>query len=114
MEKNLKSIEEYLRSVDPFDIPLNMYRFLVNNDEYCSIVHHIIAKRIYELYGDWVKKEFTERRAGSLVVCGKEVILTSKDRYGFSNKQIAEIENRLGKPCYLLSGEALIEERASC
>ncbi len=108
--EDLKAIEEYLRNIDPFEISLNRYRSLVNNEESCGRVLHMIARRIYELHGDWINTELQKRNAKSLLVCDKKVIASSKDRYEFSSRYVAQIEDELKKPCYPLSGETLIEE----
>ena len=109
--EDLKAIEEYLASVDPFKIPLDKYREIVN-DESRGGALHIIARRIYELHGRWINEKLQETGAKCLLVCDKKVIASSRDRYGFSSKQVAEMEDRLKKPCYLLTGETLVEEEA--
>ena len=109
--EELKEIEEYLERVDPFEIPLDKYREIVNDESRSSMLH-IIARRVYELYGEWVNEELRKRRAKCLLVCDKKVLASSGDRYGFSLKYIAEMEDRLGKPCFLLTGETFIEEGA--
>jgi hypothetical protein len=111
--EDLKAIEEYLRNIDPFEISLNRYRSLVNNEESCGRVLHMIARRIYELHGNWINTELQKRNAKSLLVCDKKVIASSKDRYEFSSRYVAQIEDELKKPCYPLSGETLIEEGSS-
>ncbi|MFN3622416.1 MAG: hypothetical protein ACK4TI_05950, partial [Nitrososphaerales archaeon] len=93
------------------DIPLEKYRSLFNSESRGKLFH-MIARRIYELHGGWISEELKRRNARSLLVCDKKVIAASKDRYGFSLKQVARVEEELGKPCYLLSGETLIEETA--
>ncbi|MEM0172256.1 MAG: hypothetical protein QXV57_06825 [Thermoproteota archaeon] len=109
--EDLETVEKYLESIDPFDIPLEKYRSLIN-DKSRSKLLHVIARRIYELHGEWIKEELKRRKAESLLVCDKKVIAASKNRYGFTLRQITQAEDELGKPCYLLSGEALIEENA--
>lgn len=113
MKEDAKSIEEYLRNIDPFDIPLERYRSLINNDEYRSLANRIITERLYELYGDWIENEFKKRKEiQSLLLCDKEVVLESKETYGPSSKYIVEIEEKIGKPSYLVGREALIEEKS--
>jgi len=115
MKEDLESIKE-LERIDPFDIPLDKYRSLTNNEKTRSLAYRIIMERLYELYAEWIENEFRKRRnepARSLLVCDRKVIFSSKDEYGPSGKYIAEIEEKMGKPCYLLSEEPLIEEKVS-
>ena len=102
-------IKEYLSKLDPFDIPLETYRSLVANAKYRTLANRIITERLYKLHGNWINEEFTRRRrAQSLVLCDKKVILESEELYG--PKNLFEIERSVGKLCYLVGREALIEE----
>jgi hypothetical protein len=111
--EDLKSIEEYLRGVDPFDIPLDKYRSIVNNDEYSSLASRIIIERLHELHGDWIKKKLEESKAQSIVVCNGKVIYSSRKRYEPSDEELKRMEEEMGKPCYVITGEPLIEEQSS-
>jgi len=103
------NIKEYLSGLDPFDIPLDTYRSLVTDDKHRNLANRIITERLYKLHGNWIYEEFDKRRmAQSLVLCDGEVILESKERYGPEN--FIQVEARIGKPCYLVAREALIEE----
>jgi len=102
-------IKEYLSKLDPFEIPLETYKSLVVDAEYRTLANRIITERLYKLYGNWIYEEFTRRRkAQSLVLCDKKVIMESEELYG--PKNFWEIERRAEKPCYLVGREALIEE----
>lgn len=102
-------IKEYLSKIDPFDIPLETYKSLVTDDKHRTLANRIITERLYKLYGNWIYEEFTKRRrAQSLVLCDKKIVLESEELYG--PKKLAQIETRIGKPCYLVGREALIEE----
>jgi hypothetical protein len=81
MKENLKSIEEYLERTDPFDIPLDKYRSLTNNEKTRSLVYRMVMERLYELYAEWIENEFRKRRnepARSLLVCDRKVIFHLK------------------------------------
>lgn len=113
MKENLKAIEKYLRSIDPFKIPLDKYRSLINNDEYSNLVNRVITKRLDELYGSWIKKKLKETGTQSIVVCDGKVIYSSKNRYEPSDKELNEMEEKMAKPCYIITGEPLIEEQSN-
>jgi hypothetical protein len=113
VREDLKSIEEYLRGIDPFNIPLGKYRFLVNNDECSSLASRIIIERLHELHGDWIKKKLEENKARSIVVCNGKVIYSSRKRYEPSDEELKRMEEEMGKPCYVITGEPLIEEQSS-
>lgn len=112
--EDLKTIEEYLKNTDPFDIPLDKYRELVNNNsEYSSLVNQIITEKLNKLHGDWIKDKLKETKAQSIVVCDRRVIYSSKNRYDPPDEELREMEEKMGKPCYIISGEPLIEERSN-
>jgi len=52
-----------------------------------------------------------EHSAESLVLCDRKVVYASENRYEPSDEEILEIEAKTGKPCYVVTREALIEER---
>jgi len=74
--EDLKSVEEYLNSVDPFEIPLEKYRETINDESYGSLASQMIARRLLELHGNWIKEELGKRRAQSIVVCNGKVIFS--------------------------------------
>ncbi|MGB9717879.1 MAG: hypothetical protein ACPL4E_05490, partial [Thermoproteota archaeon] len=107
-----KEIEEYLECIDPFEIPLDKYRKIINDDKYGSLAEQIITKRLEELHGSWIKKKLRETKAQSIVVCDGRVIYFSKNRYEPPDEKLREMEEETGKPCYVITGEPLIEERS--
>lgn len=114
-EKNidLKTLTQWLEKIDPFDIPLEEFKAL-RKGKYRSLADRIIMKQLYKNYGSWIETQFKERQGiHALVVCDRQVILSTEDEYGPSGQQIDEIELKMGKPCYLVSREPLIEENAS-
>lgn len=111
--EDLKTVEEYLKSVDPFDIPLDKYRELVYNKEYSRVANRIIVERLHKLHGDLIKKGFKKAGAQSIVLCGGRVVYSSKKRYEPSDEEIRRMEEEMGKPCFVVTGEPLIEERSS-
>jgi len=111
--EDLKTIEEYLNSVDPFDIPLDKYRELVYNEGYSRVANRIIAERLHKLHGDLIRKEFKRTKAQSIVLCNGKVIYSSKNRYEPSDEEIRKMEEEMGKPCFIITGEPMIEEKSS-
>jgi hypothetical protein len=110
--EELKEIEEYLRGIDPFDIPLDKYRRIMNDERYSSLANQILVK-LDELYGDWIREKFRETKAQSIVVCDRKVVFYSKNRYEPSDGEVRKMEEKMGKPCYVITGEPLIEERSN-
>ena len=53
-----------------------------------------------------------EHVAESLVLCDRKVVYASENRYEPTDEQILDIEAKTGKPCYVVTREPLIEERA--
>ncbi|MEM2051136.1 MAG: hypothetical protein QXY99_07640 [Thermoproteota archaeon] len=94
--------EEYLKN--PFEIPLEEYRAL-SSEEY-----YMLVKRLYSNYGEWIRSKFRETKARCIVVCDGKVVHVSDDEYGPPDEVVNEIENRVGKPCYILTRAPLIEE----
>lgn len=110
---DLKLLTQWLEKIDPFDIPLEEFKAL-RKGKYRTLADRIIMKQLYKNYGSWIETQFKERQGiQALVVCDRQVILSTEDEYGPSGKQIDEIELKMGKPCYLISREPLIEENAS-
>lgn len=98
---------EEIKTVDPFDVSLELVQSL-SNDEYNSLV-----KRLYDKHGDWIRGKLQETNAGLMVVCARRVIHTSEDEYDLSANEVAkEHEQKVGKPCYIIGRQPLIEEQA--
>lgn len=101
----MTKIEE-IKTADPFDLSLDLVQSL-RNDEYNSLI-----KRLYDIHGDWIRRKLQETNAGLMVVCNRQVIHTSKDEYDFSANEVAkEHEQKVGKPCYIIGRQSLIEEQ---
>lgn len=52
-------------------------------------------------------------KARSIVLCGGRVIYSSKKKYEPSDEEIRRMKEEMGKPCFVVTGEPLIEERKS-
>lgn len=96
-----------IQQVDPFEASLDWVRSL-DQEEY-----GILLDRLEELHGDWLKKRLEETNSQAIVVCDHQVIHTSQDRYSPSDEELEKMEEKLGKPCYVIMGEPLIEEQAN-
>lgn len=95
-----------LKQADPFEVSLDWVRSL-DQEEY-----GILLDRLQELYGDWLKERLKETDSQAIVVCDHRVIHTSQDRYSPSDEELEGMEKKLGRPCYVIMGEPLIEELA--
>jgi len=60
--EDIKAIEEYLNSVDPFEIPLEKYREIIDDESYSSLASRIIARRLFKLHGNWIREELRKRK----------------------------------------------------
>lgn len=110
---NPKTLIQRLEKIDPFDIPLEECKEL-RKGKYRTLVNQIIMKQFYKNYGSWIETQFKERQGVyALVVCNRQVVLSSEDEYGPPGQQINEIELKMEKPCYLISRDPLIEEHAA-
>jgi len=99
--------KEYLDNVDPFDIPLDDHQSLTSGEDW------FLTTRLFSLYDSWIRTKFEEHSAESLVLCNRKVVYASKNRYEPTDEKIAELEDKLGKPCYVITREPMIEERVS-
>jgi len=95
--------EEYLGNIDPFEILLDYYKSLTRDEDW------FLTTRLFALYGGWIQTKFKEHSA--LVLCDRKVVYASKNRYEPSDETITEIEAQMGKPCYVVTKEPMIEER---
>ena len=101
----LNQRKEYLQNTDPFEIALDYYKSLTSDEDW------LLTARLFSLYNDWIQAKFKEHDAESLVLCGRRVVFSSSNRYEPTDEQISELEARMGKPCYVVAREPLIEER---
>ena len=102
----LKQHKEYLGNIDPFEIPLDYYKSLTGDEDW------FLTNRLFSLYGNWIQTKFEENSAESLVLCNRKVVYASKNRYEPIDEWVTELEAKMGKPCYVVTREPLIEERA--
>lgn len=105
-KKERRASKAHLLKMDPFDAPLEVVHQL-RGEEY-----GMLLDRLDELHGDWIKKKLMETGAQSIVVCDHKVIFTSQNRYEPSDEELLKMEKQIGKPCYVIAGEPLIEERS--
>ena len=104
-EKAIKlNQKEYLENIDPFEIPLDYYKSLNSDEDW------FLTNRLFALYGSWIQSKFEEYSAESLVLCNQKVVFASKNRYEPTDERIANLEKKMGKPCYVVTREPLIEE----
>ncbi len=96
---------KYLENIDPFEIPLDVYKSLTSDEDW------FLTTRLFSLYEDWIQSKFEEHSAESLVLCNRKVIFASKNRYEPTDEWVTELEAKMGKPCYVVTREPLIEER---
>jgi len=101
----LKQSKEYLANIDPFKVPLDYYKSLTSDEDW------FLQTRLFSLYDVWIQSKFEEHSAESLVLCNREVVFASKDRYEPTDEQVTELEAKMGKPCYVVTREPLIGER---
>lgn len=97
--------KEYLGNIDPFEIPLDYYKSLTSDEDW------FLTTRLFALYGGWIQTKFKEHSAEALVLCDREVVYASKNRYEPSDETITELEAKMGKTCYIVTKEPMIEER---
>ncbi|MBC8229174.1 hypothetical protein H8E77_06470 [bacterium] len=97
--------KEYLGNIDPFEIPLDYYKSLTSDEDW------FLTTRLFALYGGWIRTKFKEHSAEALVLCDKEVVYASENRYEPSDETITELEAQIGKPCYVVTKEPMIEEK---
>jgi len=102
----LQQPKEYLKDIDPFDIPLNLYHSLSSEE------HYILMERLYATYGNWILNKFNETKAAALVLCDRRVVYASDNEYEPEDSVIDSIESEIGKPCYIINPPPLIEESA--
>jgi len=95
-----------VKEVDPFSVPLDVVRAF-NEEEYS-----LLLDRLEALHGDWIKEKLAETGAQSIVICDGQVVYTSEDRYEPSDEDLEKMEEKVGKPCYVVMGEPPIEEYA--
>ena len=97
--------KEYLGNIDPFEIPLDYYKSLSSDEDW------LLTTRLFALYEGWIQSKFKEHSAEALVLCDRKVVYASKNRYEPSDEKIIELEAKMGKPCYVVTKEPMIEER---
>lgn len=106
----MEDLKEYLESIDPFKIPLDKYRELLRGDN--SLVGRMIMRRLDELHGSWIRGRLRELGAQSIVVCDGKVVYASRNRYEPPDEELRRMEDEMGKPCYVVTGEPLIEGKS--
>jgi hypothetical protein len=102
-KRTLSEIEK----LDPFEIPLERYRSLSNDEDW------LLTQRLFALHGPWIREQLKATGAGLIIVCDRKVVYTSKDEDDLAADRVAEeLERKLKKPCYIITREPLIEEQA--
>jgi hypothetical protein len=102
-----KRILSEIEKLDPFEIPLERYHSLSNDEDW------FLTQRLFALHGPWIREQLKATGAGLIIVCDRKVVYTSKDKDDLAADRVAEeLERKLGKPCYIITKEPLIEEQA--
>lgn len=95
------------KNINPFEISLDMHHSLSNKE------YRLVMKRLYELYGNWIKEKFKQTKAAALVLCDGKVVYAADNEYEPEDRVIDELEKQFKKPCYVIVRPPLIEEIAS-
>lgn len=89
---------------DPFALSLEEY--LVSTEEQ----QWALTQKLYERHGDWIRQQFQKTRAALLVLCDRQVIYSSADRYDFqADEVVAQAQQQRKKPCFILTRPVLVE-----
>ncbi len=102
----MDKLMEYIVGIEPFEVPIDALKS-ERADEYRSI----LTDRFFEKYSYWIDEQFEKTGAASLIVCDRQVVFASKDRYAPLFVDIDKIEQKYGKISYILTRErTLIKE----
>ena len=104
----MDNLMEYIESMDPFEVPIDALKS-ERADEYRSM----LTERFFEKYRYWIDEKFEKTGAASLIVCDRQVVFASKDRYAPLFVDIDEIEREHGKISYILTRERTLIEESS-
>jgi hypothetical protein len=95
-------------SLDPFAISLAERQAASEEQQWA------LTQKLYDRYANWIQQQFQQTGAALLVLCDREVIYSSADRYDFrADEVVAQTEQQRKKPCFILTRPLLVEETSA-